>query len=122
MESPIALSQVELMDLMGPYADRVTLYRNLQTLMEAGLIHEVVVSNQAVRYAMCPDHCESGEHKHQHLHFHCLLCRKTQCLEPLEAPALPKIPKGFKVLDWQTEVKGYCSACSRPTPSNLSGA
>lgn len=121
MESPKAMSQAELLSLMGPYADRVTLYRNLQTLMEVGLIHEVAVSNQAICYAMCPDHCESGEHKHQHLHFHCLQCHTTQCLEPLDTLPLPKIPKGFKVLDWQTEVKGYCAACSRPNSPNWSG-
>ncbi|MBM3936264.1 MAG: transcriptional repressor [Sphingomonadales bacterium] len=115
-ESPNAISQAELLDRLGPFADRVTLYRNLQTLMEVGLIHEVVVSNQTICYAICLEHCESGEHRHQHLHFHCLQCQKTQCLEPLNSPPMPKIPKGFKVLEWQTEVKGYCSTCLNQTP------
>ncbi len=113
LESSSALSQAQLLDLLGPFADRVTLYRNLQTLMEGGLIHEVVVSNQSVCYAICPEHCESGDHRHQHLHFHCLICHKILCLDTLDSPPLPKTPKGYKILEWQTEVKGYCANCSK---------
>lgn len=112
-ESSAALNQAELLDRLGPSADRVTLYRNLQTLMESGLIHEVAVSNQSVCYAICPEHCESGDHKHSHIHFHCLQCLRILCLETVDSPPLPKTPKGFKVLEWQTEVKGQCADCSR---------
>jgi len=112
-DSNSALNQAEILGRLGPSADRVTLYRNLRTLMEGGLIHEVVVSNQSVSYAICPEHCESGDHRHQHLHFHCLICHKILCLESKESPPLPKTPKGFKVLAWQTEVTGHCTDCSK---------
>jgi Fur family ferric uptake transcriptional regulator len=89
--------------------DRVTVYRNLNSLIENGLIHIAFQNTRDVYYALCPAPCESGQHIHQHLHFHCTQCGKVECL-PFDFQL--KLPSdGYKVKAWDLRLEGQCDQC-----------
>lgn len=110
-----ALSQNDILSALPGYIDRVTFYRTLQGFEENGIIHKVVDDLGAVRYALC-----RHEHRHpknddrpedRHLHFGCLQCGRTLCLENVELPPL-NLPKGFRMSQASFFVKGWCEDCN----------
>ncbi len=65
-----------------PEADRVTVYRTLNTLVEAGLVHRVDPGDRRFRYGLTDHaHCSPGHHDHEHPHLICDACGATQCLD-----------------------------------------
>lgn len=71
--------------------DRVTLYRALDCLTEAGLAHKIASDDRIFRYnagAAAEHHHEHGAHQHaqghpqhQHGHFKCTRCARVFCLD-----------------------------------------
>ena len=69
--------------------DRVTLYRALDCLTEAGLAHKIAGDDRVFRYSAGTDHAkhensshvESAVSQHQHGHFKCTRCARIFCLE-----------------------------------------
>jgi Fur family ferric uptake transcriptional regulator len=74
-ENAIDLSQLE--QSLGDF-DRITLYRTLKTFQEKGLIHEIVMTGEIKKYALCEESCGDNHHHHQHnhLHFYCKSCEE----------------------------------------------
>lgn len=80
-------------DIQDNYADmdRVTLYRALDCLTEAGLAHKIAVDDRIFRYSAGIELHEQahGGHQsqrkshaqHQHGHFKCTRCAKVFCLD-----------------------------------------
>lgn len=68
--------------------DRVTLYRALDCLIDAGLAHKIAGDDRVFRYSVGTDHMEHRETsplgnrstQHQHGHFKCTRCSKVFCL------------------------------------------
>ena len=91
--------------------DRTTLYRTLRTLEEKGIIHQVFDNSGTSKYAVGSE--ESTKHKHheEHVHFHCVRCEKTICLENTKLPSV-KTPHGFKVEEKHLVLSGTCDSCS----------
>lgn len=85
-----------------------TVYRNLATLSEAGLVNQINLQNrESTRYEF------QGEGVHHH-HFVCLGCGKSFCVESCPTPAVnvkPADDPGFRVVGHAFEVYGYCTAC-----------
>lgn len=90
-------------------ADRVTLYRTLKTFEENKLIHSIDDGTGAVKYALCLDSCDC-EPEDLHVHFKCVRCNKTYCLNDIPVPNI-KLPKGFMLENINMVVKGICSNC-----------
>ena len=105
-----AIAHPEL-ERMLPDADRITLYRTLKTFEEKGLVHQVVDSSNATKYALCKDHCTEHEHHDEHAHFHCQDCGKTVCLETVTTSSF-KVPTGFKVAQTHLVLEGTCDNCN----------
>lgn len=108
-----ALSHRELADMLGDL-DRITVYRNLKLLKEAGLVHGVQGIDGILRYVVNPvgkKGCPGG-----HPHFLCLGCGAMSCLA---GQALPRIsvPKGCEVKGKQFLVYGLCPSCAKLTKS-----
>jgi Fur family ferric uptake transcriptional regulator len=73
--------------------DRVTLYRALDCLTEAGLAHKIAVDDRIFRYSASTEQHETHEHtdgahqhrkpqtQHQHGHFKCTQCARVFCLD-----------------------------------------
>lgn len=106
-----ALSQPDLEKAVGEEFDRVTIYRTLTLFLEKGLIHKVLDDSGAMKYALCPSACgEDGHHHHEHVHFKCVKCGMTLCLDHVEIPKLT-LPEGFSMVETDLLVQGICSQC-----------
>ena len=90
--------------------DRVTVYRTLQTFTENGIIHQIPTTDNTILYALCKDKCEAGHHHDEHVHFICVNCEKTVCMDDVVVPQV-KLPKGFVPLQSAMVVKGTCNDC-----------
>jgi len=89
--------------------DRVTLYRTILALLESGIIHKIAVENQEVYYALCGHTCDTEEHNHKHVHFHCSKCESVSCVEPNEQ--LQVQLDGYLISEINVQVNGICSNC-----------
>lgn len=89
--------------------DRVTLYRVLDWLVEAGFAHRLTDPQRVFRFS--PAKAAASAHA-EHAHFRCQACDKVFCLEdvPLAAPALPK---GFASHNVELSVTGHCARCDK---------
>lgn len=90
--------------------DRVTVYRTLQTFTENGIIHQIPTTDNTILYALCKDKCEAGHHHDEHVHFICVDCEKTVCMDEVTVPQV-KLPNGFVPLQTAMVVKGTCNDC-----------
>jgi Fur family transcriptional regulator, ferric uptake regulator len=107
-----ALAHGDIEKKAGEKFDRVTVYRTLQTFVEKGIIHTIPTTDNSVRYALCKDNCTEGHHHDNHVHFICLKCGTTLCLEEVIVPEI-KISKGFSVNEIEVVVKGLCIDCQQ---------
>ena len=92
--------------------DRSSIFRTLRLFADSNhhVIHEVNDGSGFCKYCCC--HCVDNEHIHHHLHFTCLKCGKTFCIEDIEIPHF-KLPEGFLMTDIECVAKGICPKCSR---------
>ena len=104
----VALAEEDIKQDMGVLYDRITFYRTVQTLMEAGLIHRIAIDNKTVKYALNDDSTHSKEHSH----FYCERCHSITCLG--EMPKISyTLPDGFVGMECELLIKGICSQCRK---------
>lgn len=93
-----ALSHNEVQDMFSNM-DRVTLYRALDCLIEAGLAHRIASDDRIFRYSVTGpdtvgheevDDLEPQGTQHQHGHFKCTRCARVFCLGNGIRNRLPK--------------------------------
>ncbi|ODT56663.1 MAG: hypothetical protein BGP01_00340 [Paludibacter sp. 47-17] len=103
------LSENEIREQMLDQYDRITFYRNIQTLSESGILHRIVIDNTHVKYAL---NCCEKEHHHaiDHVHFYCKKCGKTICLDQVPVQQYP-LPEGFRLEECDVVIKGLCKDC-----------
>lgn len=143
LQARSAVSHQDIQDqLVG--MDRVTLYRALDCLTEAGLAHKIASDDRIFRYnaGTAGEQHEHGRQEHAHGHFKCTRCARVFCLDGsgeagflesvLASPeqhlstlssvtqwqrALEKsLGKGFRSHEIELTIKGWCADCS-----NLAG-
>ncbi|UXP31464.1 transcriptional repressor [Reichenbachiella agarivorans] len=90
--------------------DRVTLYRTLNSFIESGLLHKIPDDSGMARYGVCDHHCDSEEHRHDHLHFKCDACGHVDCLSSYHVPKV-QIP-GFLIKEANMILNGLCQSCN----------
>lgn len=96
--------------------DRVTLYRALDCLTDAGLAHKIAGDDRVFRYSAGAEH--GSEPHHQHGHFKCTRCSKVFCLDSiadtatLQAALQQSLGKGFRSHDIEFTIKGWCADCA----------
>ena len=89
--------------------DRVTIYRVLDWLADAGLAHKAADGLGVFRFsASDPD----GEHT-QHIHFRCTGCGGMFCLDT-PPPSPPALPRGFRFGGMALDIRGECPRCTHP--------
>lgn len=104
-----ALSHTDLENSFAGQIDRATIYRCLKQFLEAGILHRIPDDQFQTKYAVC-SHCEHQHHHHDHVHFNCLVCNLTQCLEDAEIPGIT-LPEGFAAKEKILIIQGYCADC-----------
>jgi len=110
INQPDALAHADIEKKAGEKFDRVTIYRTLQTFVEKGIIHTIPTTDNSIRYALCKDNCSEGHHHDNHVHFICLKCGKTECIDDVNTPDI-KLPEGYSVSHVEAIINGVCKAC-----------
>lgn len=110
LEQPGALAHGDIEKRAGEKFDRVTVYRTLQTFVEKGIIHTIPTSDNSIRYALCKNDCQEGHHHDHHVHFVCIRCNTTYCLDDVVTPEL-KLPKGYTSTHIEVVAEGICKDC-----------
>lgn len=104
------MSHFELTESLGSQnIDRVTLYRVLNVLTEAKLIHQVQGTDGIWRY--CYHETTSKSCPGGHPHLLCECCGEMRCLEAQELQHV-NVPDGFVVSHKQMLIIGCCANCS----------
>jgi Fur family ferric uptake transcriptional regulator len=89
--------------------DRVTVYRTLETLQQAGLLHRIQGTDGTWRF--CRHKYESsGKCAGNHIHFLCSKCDRMSCLPEQPLPWVSP-PAGASIHSKQLVVHGHCAAC-----------
>jgi Fur family ferric uptake transcriptional regulator len=109
-EAPAPLSHAEIEARLGDMAlDRVTLYRVLDWLTDAGLAHRSADAGRVFRFSAA----SLGEHA-THVHFRCESCGGVYCLDA-SLPVVPELPAGFSLRRADFDLRGTCARCSAQT-------
>lgn len=139
--APSACSHQDVQDRLVDM-DRVTLYRALDCLIDAGLAHKIAGDDRVFRYSVGAeqggsDSTSAHAHAHPpHGHFKCTRCSRVYCLDGGDAlllqDALSDAPHsaaslrqqlqqilrqtlgdGFRSHDIELTIKGWCADCNR---------
>ena len=107
----LSLSEIE--ELLYP-ADRITIYRTLQTFVKHGLAHSIDTLNNGSIYALCSKDCPPEAHQDNHPHFYCELCKKVTCNNDFVVAIehQPNAPE-YRINKVEITLKGLCPDCAR---------
>ena len=108
IENDYAISLQDIEEKLIKF-DRVTLYRTIKKFKENGLIHEIALPEEILKYALCELSCSDIHHKHNHIHFKCNKCLEISCQE---VDFIPKIKiNDFEIDELEIMAKGTCYNC-----------
>lgn len=110
LKADAALSHKDIEDELAPDFDRVTIYRNLKSFEERGIIHLVRSDQSVALYALCHENCSDHKHLDSHVHFKCQQCEKTFCLDNIEIPEI-SLPEGYSISELSYLAIGKCEEC-----------
>jgi Fe2+ or Zn2+ uptake regulation protein len=100
----------EIVSAMGnTRPNKVTVYRTLESMVDAGLVHKAFVEERSQHYELA-DKCS----EHQcHPHFVCTDCGHTRCLHDVLVPMATSAPAGFIIERQQVRLQGLCPKCNQ---------
>ncbi|ADO68657.1 Fur family transcriptional regulator [Stigmatella aurantiaca] len=105
------LSHADLVDALGEEGfDRVTLYRNLTDLTEAGLVLRSDLGDHVWRFEL---RRAGKEHQGFHAHFTCTDCGTVACL-PEDSITLTPVkgtPRAVAARAVEVQLRGLCDRC-----------
>lgn len=108
-KQPLSIDQIhfELNKLKSKF-DLVTLYRNLNSLKEAGLIGDIITETGKIHYEFL------REPFHHHHHIVCQSCNKVEHLEICGLDIHTKVIEsmGYKNINHRLEFFGICKSCA----------
>jgi Fe2+ or Zn2+ uptake regulation protein len=87
--------------------NRVTIYRALDTFLEACIVHRIVTEDRTWRFAIT----RCGHRGHCHPHFTCRECGRIRCLEGVSIPAVRA--EGHRIEARAMYLWGLCPGCLR---------
>lgn len=97
------------MEDMMPDMDRSSIFRSLRLFADNHLLHVIDDGSGCQKYCVC--RCENGKHIN-HIHFTCVSCGKTYCLEDYQIPVV-QMPDGFEMNEVEYVAKGICARCQK---------
>jgi Fur family ferric uptake transcriptional regulator len=111
------MSHAEVVDALGEEAtDRATVYRNLISLADAGLLSRRALSDRVWRFELVSEqpHPEHGSHPH----FVCTACGDVSCLSGALVPSTEGHggPRSLQAGRVEIEIRGVCDACTVEAP------
>ena len=103
-----AMSHADVETALAEPIDRVTLYRTLDSFVDAGWLAKSVGADRQNRFALRQG--EGADH-HDHAHFQCDDCGRVYCLA-VKAPRRLAVPAGFAVEGVDLQLHGHCADCA----------
>lgn len=103
-----AISNVDIEKKLGHQINRVSVYRIVQSFIEANIIHSIVHNGTQMLYALSTSF--NADVTDTHGHFTCTLCELTFCVHDIET-SIPKSIKGNKILKKEILYYGTCKKC-----------
>lgn len=91
--------------------NKSTIFRTLSLFHENLLIHTIDDGSGSVKYAICNDSCMCAIDE-LHVHFNCIRCKNTFCLESISIPSI-QLPDKFLLESVNFVMKGMCGECAR---------
>ena len=111
LESATApLSHADLVEALGEEGyDRVTIYRNLTDLTEAGLVVRADLGDHVWRFELKRE----GEEHGRHPHFTCKDCGTVACLpeESVRIASSKGVPRAVSQRAVEVQLRGLCDRC-----------
>ncbi len=105
--APGAMTHRDIESALGAaMPDRVTLYRVLDGLVDAGLANKTSNGNRVFRFSAAI----AGQHS-AHAHFNCEDCGRIFCLDAQQPPP-PALPEGFSLSRMEVDLRGRCASCT----------
>lgn len=113
-QSPLSHSELVLALRSEPY-DRVTIFRNLNDLADAGLVEKKDLGDRTWRFELKPVSAspKSRGHNVEHPHFTCTDCGEVQCL-PDASIGIRRgagVPKSVSTRKVRVTLQGVCDDC-----------
>lgn len=88
-----------------PQTNFSTVYRNLEMLVQEGIINKVTVQNKTQAYEL-----NIGSQHHHHMI--CKVCGNVQCIDYCPVDNISE-SHGFKHTGHRLEIYGFCRECSK---------
>jgi len=109
LEAKNPMTQQEIMKKMSRVKlNYVSIYRTLETFVEAGIIHKVESGDRVWRFALGNEKKEG----HGHPHFTCRSCGITECIDEVKVPDKIPLKIGYIIEKQELFLKGLCPKCS----------
>ncbi len=102
------MSQEQIAAKIGGGADKVTIYRTLESFINSGIVHKAYLQERIWHYELS-DRCTE---KQCHPHFTCKRCGDTRCMPEVILPMAKSPLKGFEITHQQVRLEGFCPECS----------
>jgi Fur family ferric uptake transcriptional regulator len=103
------LTREEIADALSQKApNKVTIYRTLQSLLSANLIHKAFVQDRTWHFE--PAHNCTADQCHPH--FTCTSCNRTHCLTKMSLPMAKSPHNGFIIQHQKVQLEGLCPKCN----------
>lgn len=88
--------------------DKVTIYRTLESLLAAGIVHKAFLQERTWHFELA-DNCTEDQ---CHPHFTCINCGDTHCLTEVAVPMTKSPRKGFVIGHQRIQFEGLCPKCN----------
>lgn len=114
--APVSLADLETrLDTM----DKASIFRVLELFSKMDVVHLIEDGSRSQKYELC--HAESHHSiADQHVHFHCVSCKETYCLEDIAIPIV-RLPDGFVPRLANYVIKGICPKCAGSSAGHYPG-
>ncbi len=102
------LTREQIAEKLGGLApNKVTIYRILEALVEADIVHKAFLQDRTWHFEAAH---RCSEHQ-CHPHFSCTRCGRTDCLTEVKMPLAPG-PAGYKIEHQRVQLEGLCPKCN----------
>ncbi|MFA5251916.1 MAG: transcriptional repressor [Phycisphaerae bacterium] len=89
-------------------ANKVTVYRTLESMIGAGLVHKAFVHKRAEHFELA----DRSTDVQCHPHFTCTSCGATNCMVGVSVQLVKRMEEGFIIHRQQVHLEGLCPQCA----------
>mgnify|MGYP006282027305 FL=1 len=95
--------------MMPAGINKTTIYRNLNSLSEKGIIQRII-SGGSLKYKL-NNSLLDNKNSPEHVHFQCTVCNRVICMEELKIQDYD-LPGGYDKIENQFLIIGTCKDCN----------